>query len=253
VLPLVAPGKLTYAKATATGANSFTLTEVVLTPPPNGAADEPVTIASVVVDDIDFEAIERQDVPQRLHVKLVGVATKGAAAAPPEIAAALGPGPYRANLEVDYQIIAGKELRLDTLNVEFPGLAKLSLALNVDGIESSGSMTDASFDNASLRSGALAYEDHSLLAKLVKALAKEQKKTEQQLVEEWSATLTGLASSQGNDEGPLLNAVLALLKDYQSPKGALTIAMAPARDAAGGRPLTDAMTEGVAKTLGVTA
>jgi len=256
VLPALNPAKLTYGTAIATGPNSLTLSDVVVTPPPDAGtgADKPVSIKTVTIDDIDFDGIGRGDAPARLHIRLDDVSSAGSSEVPPDLVKILGPGPYKANLELDYTIIDGKELRLKKLAFDMPGLAAIQIALDVDGIEPSGAnIKDASFDAASLREGSITYEDHSLLGKVVTAMAKAQKRTEAALVKEWSGAIAVLAGSQGNDETPLVNAALALLRDYRQPKGPLTITFAPTRDASGGKPITDAMTDGVAKTLGASA
>ena len=254
VEPLLAPATLAYAKATSTGAESLVLEDAVLTPPPGGPVDKPIAIERVTVETIDFAGLARGDAPTHLHLRLDGVSSEGSAAAPPEVADALGPGPYRANLELDYTIVDGKELRIDTLALELPGLGRLKASLDIDGIESGGgNFTDANLDDAALSKGAVSYEDQSLLAKVVAAFAKEQHKSEKDVIDEWSEGLKSLAKSQGNDEGPLLQGALALLADYKAPKGPLTLALAPPRDAAGAHPIEDAMTDGVSKTLGVSA
>ena len=254
VEPLLAPATITYAKATATGTQSLVLEDVVLTPPANGPMDKPVSISRVAIDAIDFAGIARGNAPSHLHVRLDGVSSESIAAAPQELTEILGDGPYRANFELDYTIVDARELRIDTLAIELPGFGRLKASLDIDGIESGGgNFADANFDDAALRVGSLSYEDHSLLAKAVARFAEEQHKSEQEIVAEWSESLKSLAASEGHDEGPLLQAALALLADYQAPKGSLTLTLTPPRDAAGAHPIADAATDGVSKTLGVSA
>ena len=254
VEPLLAPATLTYAKATATGAQSLVLEEAVLTPPPGGPADKPISVARVTIDAIDFAGIARGDAPSRLHLHLDGISSEGASAVPPEVTDALGPGPYHANLELDYTLVDVKELRVDTIALDLPGLGRLKASLDIDGIESdNGTITNAVTDNAALRTGTISYEDHSLLAKAIAAFAKAEQKSDEEVIAEWSNALKALATSQGNDESPLLQAVLAFLADYKSPKTPLSLTFTPPRDAAGGHPIQDAMTDGVVKSLGISA
>src|SRR5579864_1568042 len=202
VEPLLAPTTLTYAKATATGADSLVLEDVVLTPPPGGTPDKPISISRVSIDAIDFAGIARGDAPARLHLRLDGISSDSDA--PAEVTTALGPGPYRANLELDYTIVDAKELRVDTVALDLPGLGQFHAALDIDGIETGGgNLSNANFDNASLRTGTLSYEDHSLLAKAIAAFAKTQQKSDQEVIAQWSDALKALASSQGNDEASL--------------------------------------------------
>jgi len=173
---------------------------------------------------------------------------------PPALVDVLGPGPYHANLELDYTFIGMKELRVDTIALDLPGLGRLQASLDVDGIESdNGTIANAVTDDAALRTGTISYEDHSLLAKAIAAFAKAQQKSDQEVIAEWSDGLKALASSQGNDESPLLQAALAFLADYKSPKTPLSLTFTPPRDAAGGHPIQDAMADGVVKTLGISA
>ena len=252
VVPLLAPATLTYGKATSTGADSLVLEDVVLTPPPGSPADKPVSVSRVSIDAIDFAGIARGDIPARLHLRLDGISSDGSTLVPPAITDVLGPGPYRANLELDYSIADGKELRVETIALELPGLGQLHASLDVEGLDlAGGTISNADFGNAALRTGTLSYEDHSLLAKAIAAYAKLEQESDQQVIAEWSDGLKALASGQGNDEGPLLQAMLALLADYQAPKTPISITFMPPRDAAGAHPIGDALTDGIVKTLGI--
>ena len=254
VEPLLAPATITYGKATATGAESLVLEDVVLTPPPGNPADKPISILRVAIDAIDFAGLARGDAPARLHVRLGGISSEGVTAAPPEITEVLGPGPYRADVELDYTIIDAKELHVDTIALDLPGLGRLHASLDVEGIQSDdGTITGANLDNAMLRTGTVTYEDHSLLAKAIAAFAKAEQKSDREVIAAWSDGLKALAASQGHDETPLLQAALAFLADYKAPKTPLSLTFAPPRDAAGAHPIEDALTDGVVKTLGITA
>ncbi len=257
VKPTFKDATLTYAKATATGPASLVLSDVVVTPlpKPGKPPEDPVSIASVTIDDIDFDGIAKGDAPWRLRARFAGISVGANSALPPEVAEMLGPGPYKANLEVDYQVAeGGKELKIATVSLEFPGLAKLRLAVDLANIEMRGAkLAEASFDNVGLRSGSLAYEDQSLLGKVVSASAKEQGKSEDFVVGEWAGVLGVLAAKQGDEGTPLVNALLALLQDYRAPKGPLEITFAPPGGAAGSAPVKEAMTASIAKTLGASA
>ncbi|MFI4986156.1 MAG: hypothetical protein ACHQF3_01830 [Alphaproteobacteria bacterium] len=256
VKPTIKEATLTYGKATATGPTSLVLSDVVLTPlpKPDKPAEDPVSIASVIIDDIDFDGIAKGDAPWRLSARFAGISVGANSAVPPEVALMLGPGPYKANVEIDYKVVDGKELQIALLSLEFPGLAKLWLTLDLDGIEAKGAkLNDASFDDVTLRAGSLTYEDQSLLGKVVSASAKEQNKSPDFVVGEWAGVLGLLAAKQGDDGTPLVNGLLALLQDYKAPKGPLKISFTPPHDASGGRPIKEAMTAGVVKTLGASA
>jgi len=259
IKPTFAPDKLTYAKATATGPDSLILTDVVYIPAKSdgGSAPDPINIATVRIDDVDFDAIKRKDAPAHLRLHLEGLASKTASAA--QFAELLGPeagalvkgldiGKRAANIGLEYKVIGGKELQVREIAFEFPGLLKLRISLDLDGIEPKGDkFSDSSFDNVGLKSGSIVFEDQSFLSSVVAMIAKLESKTEDQVVTDWTAALTLAAANQGEQEVPLANAIAALLKDFRAPKGPLKITFTRPADA---KPMKDALAEGLVKTLG---
>jgi hypothetical protein len=259
VKPTFAPGTLTYATAVATGPNSLVLTGVVYTPARVGEQPQmaPTTVAKVTLDDVDFEAIKKKDVPAHLRIHIDGIKSRtdstamlarllGLEAA--DLVKSLDFGKQSANISLDYAIIARTELVVRDFTLDYPGLLKLHFALDIDGIEPGGvKFSESLFDNAGLKSGSIVLEDRSLLAKAVAVMAKIEKKSEPELVAEWTALLAGTIAARDAGDQALSAGFTALLKDYRAPKGPLKIDFARP---AGGRPIKDALDKSIVKTLG---
>ncbi|MFI4986154.1 MAG: hypothetical protein ACHQF3_01820 [Alphaproteobacteria bacterium] len=255
VKPALLPGELTWRSAVATGQHSLVLNDVVLSSPSALPVRLPLHIARVTIDDIDFDGLRRGDAPWALRARLEGIAVGPAALMLPiAVNEALGPGPYRANLTIDYKVRAGRVLRIDNLVLDIPGLARLQLSAELGGLAANGGrLKGASVNTLTLRSGRLVYDDRSLLAKVVAGTARGQNASEKLIIAEWSTLLGITALKEGTGALPLLDVLLTFLKDFQAPKGPLRITFTAPPEAPGGLPIAAALTTGIMHALGPNA
>ncbi len=251
--PALRPAELAWQSARATGPKSLVLEGVVLTPFAAARGPlPPLRVARVTIDDIDFESLRHGDAPSFLRARLEGISASPASLMlPPEVGAALGPGPFRANLAIDYRVRGGEELHLARLSLDIAGLGRLEAALDLGGLAARGGRFRLPTIAAlTLRSGRVVYDDRSLLERLVAATARSQHASENLVIVEWSAVLGLAALKEGTPALPLLNTLLAFLKDYRAPKGPLRISFAAPAGEPGGLPLGQALGVGFFAALG---
>jgi len=245
--PALLPNRIEWREARATGPSSLILSGVTLRLAPNLLWPEgyPIRIARAVIEDIDFDGLRRHAAPERLRLRLDGIAAGGAPFGLPQLGRLNG-GAY-----LDYRAEPGQGLRIEHFSLELPGLAHLDLALDLGGSGArAGRLNIDTFDTLTLRSGWISYADGSLLAKVVAAEAARRHVKESTVVAEWSLVLgVALMREGGNGLSPLV-AILAYLKDYRAPKGPLRITFAAPPDAPDGLPLAEMLSAGVLRTLG---
>ena len=247
--PALLPNRIEWGAAKATGPSSLVLSDVVVTLAPNAVWPEgvPIHIARVTIEDIDFEGLRRGDAPLRLRLNLDGISASGR----PAILPALGPGPYRGSAALDYRVRMGEGLRVDRLVLDLIGLGRLELVLDLGGAAVlSGRLNAGTLGTLTMRSGRLTYEDRSLLAKAVAAEAGRQGTKASTVIAQWSAVLSLFALRDGGDAFPALEALLAFLQDYRSPRGPLKISFTAPPDAPGGLPIAEVLSAGIIRTLG---
>ncbi len=232
VKPMLPPNSLSYGSATASGPTAFTLSKVVLEFPGDGGKPVRVAVDSVTVSDIDFNGIKASQAPVRLSVRFDGIQpdfasmpADGKDADTAKMVAALWPKTTAANLA--YTVVDG-HLDLSDLSFDFPGLAKLSLTLALDGAVTDPKAAAAAAVGTSLKQASLTYEDKSLLSKVVIPLAAlSQKTSDTKVLADAQAQLAALKQGQGPLASSAIDTVAAMLADYQAPKGPLKIALAP--------------------------
>jgi hypothetical protein len=257
VVPALAPSKLVWAKATATGPTSLVLSDVVLTQP-IGTAGHMRTVlhaTRLTIEDIDFDGLERGEAPARLRAHVDGVrANPKAFLFSQMLTSALGVEEYRANARIDYRAADGSRLKLDDFVLDFPGLARFSFHVDLRKLEPLGpKLNEASFDTLALEDGTLDYEDHSLLAKIVAESAREQQVSEPIVLGEWGAGLAAFSLQSGSNGGQLLGVLLSYLKDYRAPRGPLRISLHPNQADGQEVPMSALFSAGNLQNLGATA
>jgi hypothetical protein len=219
---------LTYGSASALGPSGFVLNDVraTLKDDTPGAAETPVAIRRIAVEDIDFDNANSPDGPNFLRMRLEGVSVSGEAG---DWLKSHGLGDGAADLAIDYRLDpARKVFTLNRLEVMLPGLARLELSLIMDGVSpSSVSKPDTAMDEGSLRTATLVYEDGSLLAKIIPGLAAEAQKTPEALVAEGQELLAFFAKDQGPRAMAVFDTLVSYMADWRQPKGSLRITFSP--------------------------
>jgi hypothetical protein len=176
IKPQLPPGSLTYKSAKALGDNGFVLEGVVVTPPPDtpGGKAEPIAIKRLAVEDFDFAAFEKQAPPNFAKVRIEGLAVSGKPAEGIDLKQLAGIDKVNADFQLDYRLEPDrKTLTLNRLEVDLSGLARLELSMILDGVDPAADQ-DKAMNDASLRTASLVFEDRSILAKAVPAIAQMQ-------------------------------------------------------------------------------
>lgn len=233
VKPQLELKSFTYKTGTAVGTSGFMLTDVVAVVPADAASgdkERTVKIDKVAVDELDFDRLKKDakddEAPRFAKLKLEGMTGDD------EVFAALAPygvPKVPVDIALDYRI-DGKEkvLTLKTLEVSLRGQGKLTLALVVDGIGDKSS----AMDDGKLRIASLTIDDSGgLLAKVLPAMAKEEKTEAQEIVNTALMTIAGFSTIQGPPTLKMLDAVSSFIADWKAPTGPLVLGLKPATKA----------------------
>jgi hypothetical protein len=233
VKPQLELKSFTYKTGTAVGTSGFVLTDVVAVVPADAASgdkERTVKIEKIAVDELDFDRLKKDakddEAPRFAKLKFEGMTGDD------EVFAALAPygvPQVPVDIALDYRIDgAEKVLTLKTLEVSLRGQAKLTLALVVDGIGDKSS----AMDDGRLRTASLTIDDTGgLLAKVLPAMAKEEKTEAQEIVNTALMTIAGFSSIQGPPTLKMLDAVSSFVGDWKAPKGPLALGLKPATKA----------------------
>ncbi len=232
VKPQLELKSFTYKTGTAVGTSGFVLTDVVAVVPADAASgdkERTVKIDRIAVDELDFDRLKKDakddEAPRFAKLKLEGMTGDD------EVFAALAPygvPKVPVDIALDYRIDGkDKVLTLKTLEVSLRGQGKLTLALVVDGIGDKSS----AMDDGKLRTASLTVEDTGLLAKMLPAMAKEEKTEAKEMVDTALLMIAGFASIQGPPTLQMLDAVSSFVGDWKAPKGPLLLGLKPATKA----------------------
>src|SRR4029077_13789875 len=82
---------------------------------------------------------------------------------------------------------------------------------------------DTAMKDATLRTATLAFEDRSLLSKVLPAAAKLQGSEADVLVKMGTGLLNGMRAGQGPETLAVIDAVTSYMEDYKQPKGPLKV------------------------------
>jgi len=235
---LTAKGKadmVRFGSGSSLGANGFVLENVVVTPPadmvePGKVPLKPVPtrIARIAVEEVDFDSIARDRPPLFVRARFEGIALDGKAAPEGTMRKFLGADVALADMVVAYRLDAGSQvLDLAQLSIDLRGLARFELALTIDGV--TPAITDTpqrTATTASLRTASLTIHDASLMSRLIRALAAEEGVPPEQQVETLLQTMLMIGG-----EGPVTlsatHTIAAFLRDWQRPRGPLSITLKP--------------------------
>lgn len=226
------PGSLTYKSAKTLGDNGFVIEDVVLTPPPDktqGAKAEPIAIKRVAVEDFDFASVDKNQPPRFIKLRAEGIAIADKPVEGVDLAQMAGIDKVTADFQLDYRLDPDrKTLSVNRLELDLPGLARIELSFVLDGVSADQfGKPDAAMNDATLRTGTFAFEDRSLLGKVLPAAAKLQGSDADALVKLGTEILNGMRAGQGPQALAAMDALVSYINDYKHPKGPLKITLNP--------------------------
>ena len=257
IKPQIPAGALTYKSSKALGDSGFVLEDVVVTPPPTDKDSkdppQPINIKTITVEDLDFDAIEKQQPPLYAKLRIEGIATGSNPGGAFDLKQLAGLDKLAADFQLDYRLVPDKQtFTLNRMELNLTGLARLETSMVLDGVSAdiAAKPTDA-MDNAALRTANIVYDDHSLLAKALPILAAMQGSDPKALIAMATLMLDGARADQSAATQKDIDTLVAFVEDYQKPKGPLKIALNPP-DKVTNAQLTDAKTaDDYVKLLGI--
>jgi hypothetical protein len=253
IKPQLPPGSLTYKSAKALGDNGFVLEGVVVTPPPDtpGGKAEPISIKRLAVEDFDFAAFEKQAPPNFAKVRIEGLAVSGKPAEGIDLKQLAGIDKVNADFQLDYRLEPDrKTLTLNRLEVDLSGLARLELSMILDGVDPAADQ-DKAMNDASLRTASLVFEDRSILAKAVPAIAQMQGGDPAVTIATAKAMIAPVRAGQGAATQAAFDALESFLDDYKQPKGPLRLTLNPPSKISAAALSGAASADDVVKALGL--
>ncbi len=222
---------LTYRSAAALGPTGFALDDVraVLPGDTPDAKPTPVAARRIVVEDIDFDPIGKDEAPHFLRMRIEGATATGQA---DDWRLQYGIPDVPLDFAIDYRLDAARKVfTLNRLELAQPGLVRIELGFILDGVTpASFKDADTSKDDISLRTATLVYEDSSFLSRLVPALAAEQKKTAEAFVAEGLALLGVIAMTQSPKAVAVFDVLASFMSDFRQPKGPLRLTVSPPKN-----------------------
>ena len=202
-----------------------------MTPPPDkaGAKTEPVAIKRVAVEDFDFASVDKDLPPNFIKMRAEGIAIGTKPIEGVDLAQLAGLDKITADFQLDYRLDPErKTLTLNRLELDLAGLARMELSLVLDGVSADQiGKPDAAMNDATLRTATLAFEDRSLLSKVLPAAAKLQSTDADALVKMGTGLLNGLRAGQGPQALAVIDAIVSYMDDYKQPKGPLRVTLNP--------------------------
>src|SRR6266851_5243320 len=227
-------GALTYQSAKALGENGFVIEDVVVTPPPDatqGAKAEPVAIKRIAVEDFDFASVDKDLPPNFIKLRAEGIAIAAKPFEGVDLGQLAGIDKVILDFQLDYRLDPErKTMTLNRLELDLAGLAHMELSMVLDGVSADQiGNPDTAMNDATLRTATLAFEDRSLLGKVLPAAAKQMSAdtTADALVKMGTELLNGMRAGQGPPALAVLDAVVSYIEDYKKPKGPLKITLNP--------------------------
>ncbi|MBI1776706.1 MAG: hypothetical protein HYR63_15275 [Proteobacteria bacterium] len=219
---------LSYGSGSALGPAGFALSDVRIVVPGDKPGVRPTTVQAkrVVVEDIDFDHTGDTDFPHFLKLRVEAASADG------EAGDWLGRYGFRglaSDLVLDYRFDAARKVfTLNRLELALPGLARIEASLVLDGVSTAlANQPDSAKDDIQLRTATLVYDDASLFAKLVTAMAAEEKKSPADLLGDARTLIAAFAQGQGPATLAIFDALASYLADYQHPQGALRASVNP--------------------------
>jgi hypothetical protein len=223
---------LTYENAHTIDSNGYKLDNVVV----KNLNGKSVLIDRVTIGELDLVSVNANRLPNFLNVHIKGIRlvdnlddTNSNSNHTMEM---IDVSQLIVNATVNYRTDpVAQVLTFSELGIELEGLATLTLALEALGITLvTPNMLEAALTTM-VKSATLSFHDISLLRLVISNAARDQGKTEQQVL---ASMQTKLRSEHWSSDGadfatPIIDTIIAFLSDYPTPHGPLTIRARPSR------------------------
>ena len=232
VLPKFPKDGLAYESAQPVGASGFLLTKVVVWDLQQGrprAKADTLSIDKLVVEEIDFDRLALNETPHFARLRM-----EGATLSESQEFGALARS-YGVNESVDVRFEyrfdpATRVLAVHRLEIVGPGVSRLLLEMVLDNVRSVAvADREQWMTGVALRSLKLTYEDRSALLEIVRALAKEMRRSQAAVIREWTATIAAMSLGKGPKTQAAADGLVSFVQDYRKPKGPVEIAIVPAK------------------------
>jgi hypothetical protein len=226
------PGVVSYQSGKALGDNGFVLEDVLVKPPADAGGSvktAPIHIKRLTVADFDFGSLDKDASPAFAKLKAEDIAIDAASFGGLELKQLTGRDKLTADFQLDYRVDPErKALRLNRLELDLHGLARIEFSMVLDGIDPDNIDSASS---ATLRTASLVFDDRSLLGAALPAAAKAHGINADRIVQLAETMLDSLRTGQGAAAIAVLDALASYVKDYKQPKGPLRVTLNPAGNA----------------------
>ena len=243
-----------YKNASALGENGFVLEDVVITPPADsGKKVAPIKIKRIAFEDLDFDSLQNNAPPNYAKIRLEGIAISDKPSEGVDLGELAGLKGVNADFNLDYRLDPDKQtFTLSRAELDVAGLGRLELTMILDGVspEMAGD-TSKAMDNSSLRTASVVFEDRSLMAKVMPAIAKAQGTDADALIASLKPMVDGMIKGQGPKTQEAANALVAFISDYKQPKGPLRVTLNPPSKTSASQVMAAGGPEDVIKALGL--
>ncbi len=226
------PGVFSYQQANSLGPTSFELLGVAITPEGPGST---VPIQRIYVENIDMIGM-MSGAPSVLNMRIEGLMlTSANSDLDSDFWEFVGTQSLGTNLVLNIAMDqATKAFTLHDFTIEFPGIGKATLGLDLLGVGSEALMApEMAMFSASLKSASLTLQDETFFSRGLTAAMRESGMTEQQLLEvmlqELSNSLAEMGAQPGDAVYDAAGKLAGLVIDAHSPKGPLTVSLNPAQ------------------------
>lgn len=227
------PGAFTYGNATSLGADAFEFTDVVLVPE---GPDSKVTIGKMRVENLDLAGVLQGGMPAHARLVLENMLlTPENSDMDGDVWEMLGTNSAMTNLVLDYTMDAAtRGFTLKDFTIDVQGIGKGTLAFDLSGVGPEAIMApEAALFQGSLKSASFTFVDETLLARTLAAGMKETGQPEDVVVQialqELANSLGEMGAQPGDRFFDAASKLGGMLLDAKSPKGPLTISVAPAQ------------------------
>jgi hypothetical protein len=199
--------------------------------PATGGQETTVKIDKVTVDTLDFDRLKK-DAPADLAPRFAKLTLQGMSGDDQAFALLAPYGVTKApvDLTLDYLIDPDKKvLTVSKLEINLRGQSRITLSMIMDGIDDKTSQVTTAKDDGRLRTATLEIADTGLLAKVLPAVAKEQKTSAEALVGVATMSIGAFAAGQGSPTLKALDGIVSFIGDWKLPKGPIKISITPAQ------------------------
>jgi len=232
-------GTLRFDSGEAIGEEGFELRGVTIADP-ESPDDQPLTMASLRVEQVDMAAMRAGKAPDYLTLSIRGLdVPEEALKSGEDIAPFQGIEDAKLDVDLAYRAdTATGKLDVQTIRVALPGLLAIDLGLSIDGYQNLplNDMEQAPLlaMTLSLAKASLTIEDKSYLKRMLDAEAERQGKTPDAILAQWLDEISSAPDAVEGAAGTESQALLAVVQNFvrgaaEKGSGTLRLRMDPAQ------------------------